>query len=29
LMNETDYARKVESAYRMMFKRWCELSQSI
>ena len=29
LMDESGYARKVESAYRMMFKRWCELSQSI
>ena len=29
LMDEPGYARKVESAYRAMFKRWCGLSQSI
>jgi len=29
LMDEPGYARKVEAAYRTMFTRWCELSQSI
>ena len=28
LMDEPMFARKVESAYRMMFGRWCDLSQS-
>ncbi len=26
LMDEPGYARKVEAAYRMMFRRWCELN---
>jgi protein O-GlcNAc transferase len=29
LMDEPMFARKVESAYRTMFGRWCDLSQSI
>jgi predicted O-linked N-acetylglucosamine transferase (SPINDLY family) len=28
-MDEPGYARKVEAAYRMMFNRWCDLSQPI